>query len=176
MRQYVIQLYRGNFEHLRDLICDNGDLLLDINNSTHKYILQYLFLTRINESLMEWKSTWNNHKLRLPHGQQYIDTATGTVKRYIVPMQVMDLCDTNFGQFDNIDMLRNPYVHQNLFEEDVDDDDDDDDDAGIQFTTAAFELGEDKFVILQQYEPLNLTNSVEECINRYIECIMHVYK
>ena len=46
---------------------------------------------------------------------------------------------------------------------------------GIQLTTATFELGEDKFMILQQYEPLSISSSVQECMDRYVECIRSIY-
>jgi len=37
---------------------------LDVDNNLHMYILHYLFMDRINESLTEFQNVWNNHKLR----------------------------------------------------------------------------------------------------------------
>ncbi|PKY29479.1 hypothetical protein RhiirB3_340971 [Rhizophagus irregularis] len=36
---------------------------LDINNNVCLFCLHYIFLPRINQSLKEWKNTWNNHKI-----------------------------------------------------------------------------------------------------------------
>ena len=38
--------------------------LLDCENATHKYILHYVFLPRINYVLSSFVSSWNNHPLR----------------------------------------------------------------------------------------------------------------
>jgi hypothetical protein len=37
---------------------------LDVDNNLHMYLLHYMFMDRINESLTEFKNVWNNHKLR----------------------------------------------------------------------------------------------------------------
>ena len=168
------------FEVLREMHFDDGMAVLDINCSTHKYILQYLFLNRINESLSQWKETWNCHKLRLPHGQRYTDSSTSRVQRKIVPKDVMNTCSVNFAQYSELYKLEDEETFQYLFEENLnqfydDDDDNDTTEDSIQFTIATFELGEDKLMILQQYEPLNLSNSVQECMDRYIECIRNIY-
>lgn len=37
---------------------------LDIDNNLHLYILHFLFMDRINKSLLEFVRVWNNHKIR----------------------------------------------------------------------------------------------------------------
>ena len=92
----------------------------------------------------------------------------------------METCSVNFAQYSELYKLEDQETFQYLFEENMDqfyDDGDDDDTSedGIQLTTATFELGEDKFMILQQYEPLSLSSSVQECMDRYVECIRNIY-
>lgn len=37
---------------------------LDLDNPRHMYVLHFLFHARINESLLQFKTAWNNHKVR----------------------------------------------------------------------------------------------------------------
>ncbi len=145
---------------------------LDIDCSTHKFVLQYLFLNRINESLSEWVNIWNNHKLRLPHGQSYMDPSTYTVKRSIVPDQVMRNAKVNFGQYSNLYKLADEETNNFLFEVT---DDMELDEQSLELSTANFQLSNEKFILLQQYEPLTLFDSMDECIHRYVTCIMDMY-
>lgn len=108
------------FELLREMHFDNGMPVLDINCSTHKYVLQYLFLPRIDESLSQWKETWNSHKLRLPHGQTYTDSITSSVQRSIVPKHVMETCSVNFAQYSELYKLEDEETFQYLFQENMD--------------------------------------------------------
>ena len=54
---HVICFYYNMFTSLEQ------EDLLDANNSFELYILHYMFIPRINESLNNFISTWNNHKL-----------------------------------------------------------------------------------------------------------------
>ena len=158
----------------------NGMPLLDINNSTHKYVLQYLFMKRINQSLDEWITIWNRHKLRLPHGQQYFNPKTSKVSRSIVPNELMANSSINFAKYSTLYKLENRATNYYLFEEEDDDDeedeeDDDFNDEALKFSTAHFELSFEKYILLRQYEPLTLSNTAEECMERYINCIMDMY-
>src|SRR6266498_5839558 len=53
----VIKIYITIFIYLEEQ-CG-----LDINNNVYLFCLHYVFLPRINQSLKEWKNTWNNHKI-----------------------------------------------------------------------------------------------------------------
>lgn len=53
----VIKVYATIFMYLEDK-CE-----LNIDNNIYMFCLHYVFLPRINNSLKEWKSTWNNHKI-----------------------------------------------------------------------------------------------------------------
>ena len=41
---------------------------LDVNNINHIWLLQYLFLQVINNQLMFWASSWNQHKQQVQGG------------------------------------------------------------------------------------------------------------
>ena len=54
---------------------------LDINNLTHIYTLQYMFMPRIQEDLNNFKAYWNNHPLetennRTPHQLNLLNSAS----------------------------------------------------------------------------------------------------
>ena len=53
----VIKIYITIFIYLEEQ-CG-----LDINNNIYLFCLHYVFLLQINQSLKEWKNTWNNHKI-----------------------------------------------------------------------------------------------------------------
>jgi len=175
VRYFVIQWYRGLFEQFRMFQFNNGMQLLDITISTHKYILQYLFLKRINESLQQWMEIWNRHKLSLPYGQQYMDPHTSKIKRTIVPKQLMDYAPINFGKYSTLYKLQSTYVQYCLFQHEDDEEDEDDNDEAFKLSIAQFELSEEQFIRLQQYEPLNLSNTAQECMERYYNCITDIY-
>jgi hypothetical protein len=56
MRCSTLQPYKDLFLHLEEL----G---LDIENSIHMFCLQYMYVPRINESLFEFRNSWNSHGL-----------------------------------------------------------------------------------------------------------------
>ena len=47
------------------------------------FVLHYLFLDRINESLSEFRKAWNNHKVRTEHNKS--------------PVQIFIIADVNNG-------------------------------------------------------------------------------
>ena len=55
------------------------DNMLDINKPTHMYCLHFVFLTRINEALAEWKMAWGMHRMRTtgmtPHQMFVLSTS-----------------------------------------------------------------------------------------------------
>ncbi|GBB97623.1 hypothetical protein RclHR1_03020001 [Rhizophagus clarus] len=53
----VVKVYATVFMYLED----RNEL--NIDNNIYMFCLHYVFLPRINKSLKEWKSTWNNHKI-----------------------------------------------------------------------------------------------------------------
>jgi hypothetical protein len=42
---------------------------LDITNNIYLFCLHYVFLPRINQDLLQWKSSWNSHKIRTENQQ-----------------------------------------------------------------------------------------------------------
>jgi hypothetical protein len=62
VRQHTTNSYITLFHSLEE----DG---LDINNPLQLFTLQYLFLPRINQSLMMFADIWNNHKLRTEHSR-----------------------------------------------------------------------------------------------------------
>ncbi len=56
MRNSTLQPYKDFFLYLESL----G---LNVDNAIHMFCLHYLFVPRINESLQEFRSSWNNHGL-----------------------------------------------------------------------------------------------------------------
>ena len=62
VRAKVIQYYMSLFASYER----NG---LDINNLTHMFTLQYMFMPRIQEDLNNFKSYWNTHPLETEHNR-----------------------------------------------------------------------------------------------------------
>jgi hypothetical protein len=54
----VVKMYTTIFIYLEDR-CG-----LDIDSNINMYCLHYVFLPRINQSIDQWKSAWNHHKIR----------------------------------------------------------------------------------------------------------------
>jgi len=54
----ITKMYTTIFMYLEDR-CG-----LDINNNVYMFCLHYVFLPRINQSLEQWKRSWNHHKIR----------------------------------------------------------------------------------------------------------------
>jgi hypothetical protein len=57
-----IQYYKGMFE----LLEADG---MDVENKLHMYVLQYMFMTRINQDLDVFKHAWNSHPIRTEHNR-----------------------------------------------------------------------------------------------------------
>ena len=77
VRASTLETYRLLFAHFETL----G---LDVLNIFHMFILHYLFKDRINESLLQFKRSWNNHGISTENNKS--------------PLQLMQLRkDENFG-------------------------------------------------------------------------------
>lgn len=59
----IVKTYFTIFMYLEDR-CG-----LDINNPIYIFCLHYVFIPRINQSLSQWKASWNNHKIRTENHQ-----------------------------------------------------------------------------------------------------------
>lgn len=59
----IVKTYATVFMYLEDA---HG---LNVNNPIYIFCLHYVFLHRINQSLSQWKTSWNNHKIRTEHHQ-----------------------------------------------------------------------------------------------------------
>jgi len=46
--------------------CERG---VDVTNKIHLFVLQYMFIPRINEALKAFTRAWNNHKVRTEHNK-----------------------------------------------------------------------------------------------------------
>src|SRR5437763_5956082 len=61
--QNTIKTYTTIFLYLEEM---HG---LDITNNVYLFCLHYVFLPRINQDLLQWKASWNNHKIRTENQQ-----------------------------------------------------------------------------------------------------------
>ena len=59
----VVKIYTTIFIYLED---KHG---MDINNNMYLFCLHYVFLPRINQTLSQWKTSWNNHCIRTANNQ-----------------------------------------------------------------------------------------------------------
>src|SRR5437764_10623133 len=59
----VIKTYTTIFIYLED---KHG---MDVNNNLYLFCLHYVFLPRINQTLFQWKTSWNNHRIRTASNQ-----------------------------------------------------------------------------------------------------------
>ena len=165
-RRFCLQLYKGMFEefestsrvHGRD-----GTVYLEKLNTNHIHILHYLFLRRINESLRNFVSQWNNHSLKLPPQYHHVNESGVTVKSW-VPLTVYRTYNRNFVYpVHLLDRIRNSEEHYTYLFNSHDDDDD-----GIEVDVALWTYPEELLALLHDnFEPLTLSDSVEECKFRY---------
>mmetsp|Transcript_25666 Transcript_25666/g.36809 ORF Transcript_25666/g.36809 Transcript_25666/m.36809 type:complete len:316 (-) Transcript_25666:225-1172(-) len=75
MRRHSTQFYIDLFRSLED----DG---MDLDNLLHIYTLQYLFMQRINESLLQFINVWNNHKLRTEHSFTTINNLQSFISEF----------------------------------------------------------------------------------------------
>ena len=59
----VVKKYITIFMYLED---KHG---MDINNNIYLFCLHSVFLPRINQTLLQWKTSWNNHRIRTASNQ-----------------------------------------------------------------------------------------------------------
>jgi len=63
---------------------------LDVNNSIHLYVLQYMFIPRINEALLAFVHGWNNHKVRTEHNRSPLQILYEGLDRTEPPVDIDD--------------------------------------------------------------------------------------
>lgn len=101
MRTNTIDFYKQLFMNLEG----EG---LDVDNTLHLYVLQYMFLTRINQDLDGFKESWNHHSLRTEHNHTPYQLLT--MNRATFPDEVevnLEVVNEVVGEENEII----PYVH-----------------------------------------------------------------
>jgi hypothetical protein len=78
----------------------------DVGNDWHKFTLQYMFMTRIQQNLDDFKSIWNNHPIASEHNR--------------TPIQLILLGRNKIDYTDPLDLIN---FNIELFQKDVMDDD-----------------------------------------------------
>jgi hypothetical protein len=59
---------------------------MDVTNALHLYVLQYMFMQRINEDLDRFKESWNHHKLSTEHNQSPYQLLANNGNLYPAPV------------------------------------------------------------------------------------------
>ena len=78
----------------------------DVGNVSHKFTLQYMFMTRIQQNLDDFRSIWNNHPIASEHNR--------------TPIQLILLGRDKINYTDPLDLIN---FNIELFQKDVMDDD-----------------------------------------------------
>ena len=178
-RRYCLQTYKGMFEYLESLPIPSrfGNFYLHRYDSNHIFLLQYLFMFRINQSLQNFRNMWNYHRLKLPESFHHI-SITGKISKSWVPENVYQNYPRNF----TIDQkvleritLNNEYCNH-LFHHDNNENDINDINNGLEINVALWTYDENILnSIYQRFQPLTLDDSIDECIQRYIRIINFLY-
>lgn len=148
VKSHTIQFYKEIFEGLE------GDGL-DIMNDVHMYVLQYMFLGRINQDLEMFRGGWNSHCIRTEHNH--------------TPMQLMYL-HRHLAPVP----LYLPAVHEDANDEDNDDDDADDPEA-VHVNPALCPLDDLGLQELQQRRPpLTMADEPATLVDKYMRALLVV--
>jgi hypothetical protein len=164
-RRFCLQLYKGMFQEFESAsraYGNAGAVYLEQLNTNHIYILHYLFLGRINESLKNFVVQWNHHSLKLPAQYHHLNDSGVTVKSW-VPQRVYRTYNKNFiYPTDLLDRVRNSEEHCTyLFNSHGEDD-------GAEVDVTLWTYPEQLLAIVHdRFEPLTLDDSVDECKHRY---------
>jgi hypothetical protein len=178
-RRYCLQTYKGMFEHFEALPIPNkpGNFYLQRYDKNHLFLLQYLFMHRINQSLEQFTATWNHHTLRLPPQFHHIHPLTGNITKSWVPETVYHNHPDNYTISPDVltRITDNNEYCSYLFEDDNDDDDDDDDDDNDEINYSGLEINDalwshDPRILDEIYAfflPLTIKDSIDDCVLRY---------
>lgn len=139
-------------------------------------MLQYLFLNRINESISNFISRWNNHRLRLPKTSIFHHPKTGKEIRSMIPNDIYDNHPTNYGVYDKLTPFhQNPEIFNYLFGDNVDEDEDDEL-PQVKVNDALWELNAQRLQdFMHTFIPLTINDDLDECLERYKQAIIFLY-
>src|SRR4051794_18803105 len=92
LAQNIIKTYTTIFLYLEE---KHG---LDITNNIYLFCLHYVFLPRINQDILQWKASWNNHKIRTENQQTPMQLyAKGMVQYGLRGMEEEIVNPNNYG-------------------------------------------------------------------------------
>jgi hypothetical protein len=163
-REFCLDSYINLFHLLEGEELEDGTPYLDVDNKTHKYVLQYLFLNAINENLNRYVRMWNNHRLRLPKESICIDPDTHNLIKSIIPKTVYDTYPNNFSKYGLLDPFHDDEdLHNYLFYHNTNEEYE-----LVEVDEGLWELDHDLLEIFHEtFEPLTLESDYEECYEIY---------
>ena len=171
-REFCLQVYMDIFQKLESEEIEDGLSYLDVDNNLHKYVLQYLFLNRINDSLRDYVQMWNNHSLRLPETSIYIDPNTGNEIKSMIPKKIYERHDFNYGKYGLLDMFHeDDDIHNYLFYHNTNEELE-----SVQVNEGLWELDAELLQLFQTtYATLTKENSNDNCYEIYKDAIKFIY-
>jgi len=175
-RRFCLQLYKGMFHHLETLQVPNypGKYYLDRSNKSHIFVIHYLFLNRINMSLKNFTEMWNNHRLRLPPQFHYNCPITGRLVKSWVPSIAYSDFPSNFSTKADtlLSRITNSDEYCSYLFDHPEEYDDDDMRAGLELSEARWLYSQELLTsVYNHFSPLSISNTTEECKERYIQVI-----
>jgi hypothetical protein len=69
-------------QYYKDMFMQLEEEGMDVDNKLHIFLLQYMFLNRINEDLDVFKGAWNSHPIRTEHNKSPYSLLTDHVNLY----------------------------------------------------------------------------------------------
>ena len=168
-RKFCLQLYKGMFEEFEATTRrygPAGSVYLVRYNTNHLYILHYLLLRRTSESLQKFIVQWNNHQMKLPEQYWYTEDGSTRIKKSWYPSTVYENYERNFTYPRELtERVTSSEEYTQYIFRTVEDDDND---GGMEVNEALWTYPVDlQTAIHHHFEPLLLSDSVQECKVRY---------
>ena len=93
----------------KDLFMEMEKDELDPGNELHLYVLQYMFMTRINQDLDQFRESWNHHPIRTAHNRSPYQILEENKE-----LQPVEIDEVEIDEVENIEVEVEedvPYVH-----------------------------------------------------------------
>ena len=95
MHRCVIKVYYRLFYHMENI----G--YLDPVHEIHLFVLHYVFVPRINQSLRQFQSGWNHHSIRTEHNrspyQLFVEGSLTLQRSGLIALDFFDQVDEDYG-------------------------------------------------------------------------------